>query len=79
MMRTQEADVVFLDDVWKEKRCFKAVFSFSTIKLAFKFMSFLFSLLEYIIKRLRFCNFFNRKMYTLRPNTIKGGTLYLLS
>lgn len=59
-----EVDMVFSDD-WREKLCFKAIFSFGTIKLAFKFMSFLFSLLEYIIKILRFCNLFNRKMYTL--------------
>lgn len=79
VMMPREVDMVFSGDVWREKRCFKAIFSFGRIKLAFKFVSFLFSLLESIIKKLRVCNFFNRKMYILRPNTIKGGTLYLLS
>lgn len=47
---TTEVDTVFSDDVWREKLCSKAVFSFGTTKVAFN-TNFLFSLLEYIIKQ----------------------------
>lgn len=52
-----EVDVVFSDNVWREKWCFKAISSFGTTKVAFN-MNFLSLLLEYVIKKIKISQIF---------------------